>query len=116
MPRQRPLDRVKDKAPALAQRPEVAKKPTPKKREWDRRQREDPETTQVSYRGIPRELNRRMVEIAEAEGRSVSQVATLFLAVGLAAYDKGISLARMAENPGSLFDTTASGKTNPVKP
>ena len=56
-------------------------------RQWDRAQRADGETCQVSYRGIPRGVNARLVEIAERSGTSTSQVARIMLERGLAAYD-----------------------------
>lgn len=61
-------------------------KPKPKKgrdRGWEKRKRNDPETTQVSYRGIPRELNEAIKTLAREKSLTVSEVAAQLLAVGL---------------------------------
>jgi hypothetical protein len=66
--------------------------PTPRgkrRRTWEREQRADPELTQVTYRGIPRELNAQLKALARAERVTVSEVARFFLEYALAQYHAG---------------------------
>ena len=63
----------------LAHKPSRAKR----NREWEARQR------QVTFRGIPLELNARLNAVAEELGVTVSDVARAFLERGLAAYEQG---------------------------
>jgi len=67
---------------SLAHRPKP-KEETGRDRGWEQRQRDDPDTMQVSYRGIPRALNERMKQLAEAHGLTVSEVARQLLELGL---------------------------------
>jgi hypothetical protein len=68
-------------------------KPKPKgpkrDRGWEQRQRDDRETTQVSYRGIPRELSQRVKEVAEVADLTVSEVARWLLEWGLEELESG---------------------------
>lgn len=90
------MPREKRKGPAdvaadvgrLARRPlppELAKLPKKKGRDrsWEERQRNARKTTQVSYRGIPRDLNQAIKDLAKERGLTVSEVAAHLLAVGL---------------------------------
>ena len=64
--------------------------PTAKRRRtWERRQRRNPETMQVTYRGIPRELNEQLKAVATAERVTVSEIARLFLEYALDAHQAG---------------------------
>ena len=45
----KPLDSIKDKIPALARKPRAARE-TRRDRDWEQRQRDDPETRQVAFR------------------------------------------------------------------
>lgn len=82
MPRKRPAD-VADLLRNLAHEPRPKQEPG-RDRGWERRQRNDPETTQVSYRGIPRALHAEIKGLAQAQGLTVSEVARALLEIGLA--------------------------------
>ena len=56
---------------------------TKRDRGWERRQR------QVSYRGIPVELQERLKEIAQQHRVTVGEIARAFLEYGIDAYDAG---------------------------
>ncbi len=56
---------------------------TKRDRSWERRQR------QVSYRGIPVELQERLKEIAQQHQVTVGDIARAFLEYGIDAYDAG---------------------------
>ena len=58
-------------------------------RSWEERQRNAAETTQVSYRGIPRELNERIKTLAQENDLTVSQVARHLLEWGLEEMESG---------------------------
>jgi hypothetical protein len=81
MRRKKPGD-VADLVGALAHRPEPKQEPK-RDRGWEERQRHDAETMQVSWRGIPRELNDWMKAQAQAHGLTVSEVARRLLEIGL---------------------------------
>ena len=81
--RQKPFSQAEEPADAI---------PTPKakrRRRWEREQRNDPDTMQVTYRGIPRALSAELKALAEAERVTVSELARLFLEYGLAAHQAG---------------------------
>jgi hypothetical protein len=102
MPRRSPLQGV---TPAsLAYRPKSASRAR-RDRSWDRAQRADPDTCQISLRGVPRRVNRRMKEIAAAEGITVSQVAVQLLEFALAAYDARLRIR--SESQGAEAESTA---------
>ncbi len=63
----------------LAHKPSRAKR----NREWEAQQQ------QVTFRGIPLELNARLNAVAEELGVTVSEVARAFLERGLQAYEQG---------------------------
>lgn len=93
--RRSPFEETKKQIDSLAYRPDAVS--TAKRdRSWERRQRADAETTQVAYRGIPRDLNASMKEIAAAHGMNVSQVARLFLEYALDEYEAGALEIRSA--------------------
>jgi hypothetical protein len=52
-------------------------------RGWEERQRKDPKTQQVTYRGIPRALHDSMKELAQTHNLTVSEVARWLLEWGL---------------------------------
>ena len=85
----KPLDSIKDKIPALARKPQEAIRGT-KDRSWEYRARHDPETRQVTFRGIPRLAYDRMKAIAGDHGITVSEVARLFLESALEDYESGM--------------------------
>lgn len=66
-----------------------------KDRSWEKAQRTDEHTTQVSYRGISRTLNDNMKALAHGSGRNVSQVASTFLEYAYAVWGQGTSLEEM---------------------
>ena len=72
----------------LAYRPEAVSR-AKRNRSWDRAQRANPETCQVCYRGIPRELSKRINFVADQLGVSVSEVARILLEQGLEGYESG---------------------------
>ena len=74
---------------SLAYRPTTHSK-AKRDRGWERRQRADPDVCQVSYRGIPRDLNGAMVEVAQRHGITVSEVARIFLEYAWEDYDHGL--------------------------
>ena len=63
------------------------RRPTKRKRDWERRQRK--ERGQVSYRGIPAELQERLKDIAQAHHVTVGEIARAFLEYGIEAYEAG---------------------------
>ena len=85
MGRRNPL--AETKPDALLYRPAKNSK-AKRNREWDRAQRADPETCQISLRGVPRSLNRRLNEIAQEKGVTVSHVAVQLLEWAFEAYDR----------------------------
>lgn len=85
MPRRNALDGVSPAA--LAYRPAAVSR-AKRSREWDRRQRSSEDTCQVCYRGIPRELSRRIGFIAEQVGITVSEVARILLEAGMESYER----------------------------
>lgn len=95
MPRQKPfadtdLDQAEEPIDVLAKRPPAARRGALKrKRAWERKQREDPETMQVTFRGIPRGLNDELKAVAAEHGVTVAEIARLFLEFGLASYAAG---------------------------
>ena len=84
-----PLDSIKGKIPALARKPREAIE-AKRDRGWEHRQRNDPETRQVTFRGIPRDAYDRMKEIAAEHGITLSEVARLFLESSLEDYEAGL--------------------------
>jgi hypothetical protein len=52
-------------------------------RGWEERQRNDPETRQVTYRGIPRPLHDSIKELAQTHDLTISEVARWLLEWGL---------------------------------
>ena len=107
MPRRSPLDTARQQIDALAYRP---KPKNGRDRSWEQRQRDDSETTQVSYRGIRRALNERIKELAQAHNLTVSEVAGQLLALGLEEVESG---RRELAQDQPFADDAASGKTNP---
>ena len=85
----RPLGSIKDKIPALVRKPQEAIRGT-KDRSWEYRARHDPETRQVTFRGIPRPAYDRMKEIAVDHDITVSEVARLLLESALEDYEAGM--------------------------
>jgi len=71
---------------SLRQRPQLGLK---RKRAWEERQRQDPKTTQVTFRGIPRDLRDQLNTVASELGITVSELARFFLEYGLASYVSG---------------------------
>ncbi len=56
-------------------------------RNWERRMRV--EQGQVSYRGVPEEVNKQVKQIAQELGVTTGEVARRFLEYGLEAYESG---------------------------
>jgi len=65
--------------PALMHRPSQAKR----KRTWER------DHPVVAYRGIPPEVQRRLLKLAEERGLPVGEVAGKLLEAGLTLFDRG---------------------------
>ena len=105
---------LKDAARAakfLSRRPTEPRPAHTKDRSWEKAQRTAEHTTQVSYRGISRELNENMKALAHGSGRNVSQVAATFLEYAYACWSWGTSLEEM-DAFAQGRDRTASGKTS----
>ena len=77
----------------LAYRPAAVSR-AKRDRSWDRAQRANPETCQISLRGVPRVVNERLNEIAAATGWTVSRVAVRLLESGLKAYAEALAANR----------------------
>ena len=83
-------------AELLKHRPARPRPQHTKDRSWEKAQRTAEHTTQVSYRGMPRNLNEAMKEIARVNGMNVSQIAVRFMAYAMHRYGI-VSLEKMAE-------------------